>query len=154
MLAPEDLGGYVFWESIPLVLLKRLLDGETETSDVTITVAADDMITYKIPKFKEEVNIPDDFADYLRSIGSIEEMVSMGVMTEKIASIAKSESAELEVEQKVSLWEERGGNSKKARAFRLFTQGKGSSSPEVKTLGLHKSTRFKYYNQYLTVHKL
>ena len=78
----------------------------------------------------------------------------MGIMTQKIASIAKSELAELEVEQKASLSEERGRSSKKARAFQLFSQGKGPSSPEVKALGLHKCTRFKYYNQYLAVHKL
>jgi hypothetical protein len=117
------------------------------------SAATDGMITYKIPKFKEEVNILDNFAGYLRSIGSIDEMVSMGIMTQKVASIAKSESGELEVEQKASLSKEKGGDSKKARAFQLFGQGKGPSSPEVKTLGLHKSTRFKYYNQYLAVHK-
>jgi hypothetical protein len=153
MLTPEDLGGYVFWQSTPLVLLKRLLNGDTKPGGFTITAAADGMITYKIPKFSEEVNIPDDFTNYLKSIGSIDEMVSMGIMTQRIASIAKSESAELGIEQKASLSEGRGRNSKKARAFQLFSQGKGPSSPEVKTLGLHKSTRFKYYNQYLAIHK-
>jgi hypothetical protein len=153
VLAPEDLGGYVFWESIPLVLLKGLLNGETKTSGFTITAAADGMITYKIPQFKEVVNIPDDFAGYLRSIGSIDEMVSMGILTQKIAGIVKSESGKPEVEQKASLSEEKGRDSKKARAFQLFSQGKGPSSPEVKALELHKSTRFKYYNQYRAVHK-
>ena len=154
MLTPEDLGGYVAWQSIPLVLLKRLLNGDTKPGGFTITAAADGMITYKIPKFSEEVNIPDDFADYLKRIGSIDEMVSMGIMTRKIADIAESASGELEVERKVSLSEGRGRNSKKAKAFQLFSQGKGPSSPEVKALDLHKSTRFKYYNQYLAVHKL
>ena len=153
VLTPEELGGYVSWQSIPLVLLKGLLNGETKPAGVAIMAAADGIITYKIPKFKDVVNIPDDFASYLRSIGSIDEMVSMGIMTQKIANIAKSESAELEVERKASLLERRGGNSKKARAFQLFSQGKGPSSPEVKALGLHKSTRFKYYNQYLAVRK-
>ncbi len=156
VLAPEDLGGYVFWEGIPLVLLKGLLNGETKPAGTTISATSDSTITYKIPKFKGEVTILDSFADYLRSIGSIDEMVSMGIMTDKVADIVKSESGELEVEQKASLSEEKGRDSKKARAFQLFSQGKGPSSPEVKTLGLHKSTRFKYYNQYLqylTVHK-
>ena len=117
LLTPKDLGGYSFWQNIPLVLLKGLLNGETKPNGTTISAATGSMITYKIPKFKEVVNIPDDFAGYLRSIGSIDEMVSMGIMTQKIASIAKSESAELEVEQKASLSEERGRNCKKARAF-------------------------------------
>lgn len=133
-----------------MVLLKWLLSGgllsdQAKHPGITVTAAADGMTTYKIPKFKEEVTIPDSFAGYLRSIGSIDEMVSMGIMTDKIADIVKSESVELEVEQKTSLSEEKGRDSKKARAFRLFTQGKGPSSPEVKTLGLHKSTRFKLY---------
>jgi hypothetical protein len=153
VIAPEDLGGYVFWRSIPLALLERLLNGETKPDGFTVTAATDGMITYKTPNFNEQVNIPDDFAGYLRGIGSIDEMVSMGIMTQKIADIAKSESGELDVEQKASLSEERKGNSKKARAFQLFAQGNGPSSPGVKALGMHKSTRFKYYNQYLAVHK-
>lgn len=153
VLLPEDLGGYVFWQSITLALLRGLLSGEIKPNGTTISAVSDGMIIYKIPKLKEEVTIPDSFAGYLRSIGSIDEMVSMGIMTDKVADIAKSESCELEVEQKASLSEEKGRDSKKARAFQLFSQGKGPSSPEVKTLGLHKSTRFKYYNQYLTVHK-
>ena len=152
-LIAKDLGGYVFWQSIPLALLRGLLSGETKPNGATISAVSGGMIIYKIPKFKEEVTIPDSFAGYLRSIGSIDEMVSMGIMTDKVTDIVKSESGELEVEQKASLSEEKGRDSKKARAFQLFSQGKGPSSPEVKTLGLHKSTRFKYYNQYLTVHK-
>jgi len=77
----------------------------------------------------------------------------MGIITQKVASIVKSELGELEVEQKNKPSEEKGGDSKKAKAFQLFGQGKGPSSPEVKALGLHKSTRFKYYNQYMAVHK-
>ncbi|GAI81274.1 unnamed protein product, partial [marine sediment metagenome] len=99
------------------------------------------------------VAIPDNFADYLRSIGSMDEMVSLGIMTRKVASIAKGESAKLAVEGKTSPSEEKAGDSKKARAFQLFSRGKGPSSAEVKALDLHKSTRFKYYNQYLSVHK-
>jgi len=154
VLAPEDFGGYVFWESIPLVLLRGLLNGETKPTGSIISAASDGMITYKIQKFKGEVPILDSFAGYLRSIGNIDEMVSMGIMTDKVADIVKGESGELEVEQKASLSEEKGRESKKARAFQLFSQGKGPSSPEVKALDLHKSTRFKYYNQYLAVHNL
>ncbi len=153
VLAPEDLGGHVFWGSIPLVLLKGLLNGDIKPSGTTIAAAGDGTTTYRIPEFREEINIPDNLAVYLRSIGSIDDMVSMGIMPQNIASIAKSESDEPQADQKASLSEERGRNSKKARAFQLFSQGNGPSSPQVKNLGLHKSTRFKYYNQYLAVHK-
>ena len=78
VLTPEDLGGDVFWESIPLVLLKWLLNGDTKPSGFTISAASDTAVTYQIPKFKEEVTIPDSFAGYLRSVGGIDAMVSIG----------------------------------------------------------------------------
>ena len=125
-----------------MVLLKGLLNGETKPAGVTVSVASNGTITYKIPKFKEEVTIPDSFASYLRSIGSIDQMVSMGIITEKIAGIVKSELGE----QKALLLDKTRLSSKKAKAFLLFNQGMGPTSPEVKALGMRKSTRFKYYN--------
>jgi len=148
VLTPKDLGGYVPWQSIPLALLRGLLNGETKPNGTTISAVSDGMIIYKIPKCKEEVTIPDSFAGYLRSIGSIDEMVSMGIMTDKIADIVKSESGELEVEQKTSLSEEKGRDSKKARAFQLFSQGKRPSDSEVKTLGIKPESTYRYYQQW------
>jgi len=155
MLTPEDLGGYSFWQSIPLALLRGLLSGQTRPNGTTISAASDSMITYKIPKFKEEVTIPDSFAGYLKNIGNIDQMVSMGIITEKIASVAKNEVGEPKATDRALSLEGDSvrKDSKKAKAFELFSQGKRPSSTEVKTLGLHKSTRFKYYNQYLSVHK-
>jgi hypothetical protein len=155
VLTPGELGGYSFWQSIPLVLLKGLLNGETKPSGTTIAAASDGVTTYKIQKFKEQVTIPDSFADYLTSIGSIDGIANMGIMTGKVASIAKSEMDKLKIEHDALPLEEKakGKDTKKAKAFQLFSEGKGPTSPEVKTLGMHKSTRFKYYNQYLAVHK-
>lgn len=153
VLMPNNLSGYISWQIIPVVLIRQLLNGERKPGGLTITSATKGMITYKIPKHEDIVNIPDDFAEYLGSIGSIDEMVNMGIITQNIADIAKTELSELKVEQIALLSQERGQNSKRARAFQFFAQGKGPSSPEVKTLGLHKSTRFKYYNQYLSVYK-
>jgi hypothetical protein len=155
LLAPEDLGGHSFWQNIPLVLLKGLLNGETKPNGTTIAAASDVVTTYKIQKFKEQVTIPDSFASYLRSIGSIEGMGNMGIMTEKVANVTKSELGELKIEREALPLEEKtkGRDTKKAKAFQLFSEGKGPTSPEVKALGVHKSTRFKYYNQYLAVHK-
>jgi len=155
VLTPEELGGYVFWQSIPLLLLKGLLGGETKPSGTTISAASDGVTAYKVPKFKEQVTIPDSFASYLRGIGSIDGMVSMDIMTEKVSGIAKSEVDKLKMEHEALTLEgkTKGKDTKKEKAFQLFSEGKSPSSPEVKALGLHKSTRFKYYNQYLKVHK-
>jgi len=82
-------------------------------------------------------------------------MVSMGIMSGKIASVAKSEIDKLKIEHEALPLEEKtkGKDTKKARAFQLFREGKVPTSPEVKALGLHKSTRFKYFNQYREGHK-
>ena len=145
VLTPKDLGGYVPWQSIPLVLLGGLLNGETKPAGVTISAASDSVITYKIPKFKEEAAIPDSFARYLRGIGTIEEMVARGIITEKVASIVKSELGE----QKASpLDNMKSRNSKKAKAFQLFSEGKRPSDSEVKTLGIKPESAYRYYQQW------
>ena len=155
VLTPKDLNGYIFWQSIPLVLLKGLLNGETKPTGTIISAASASMITYKTPKFEEEVTIPDSFAGYLKNIGSIGGMVSMGIITEKVGSIVKSVLSEFETERGASPLEERikRKGTKKAKAFQLFSEGKGPDNPEVKALGMHKSTRYKYYKQYLATHK-
>lgn len=146
VLKPEELGGYSFWQSIPLVLLRGLLNGETKPNGITISEALDDLVTYKIPKFKEEVNIPDNFASYLRSIGSIDQMLSIGMMNEKVASIAKSELDELKAKHVASpLDKMKGENSKKAKAFKLFSEDKRPSDPEVKSLGIKPESAYRYY---------
>jgi len=150
VLSPEALGGYMFWQTIPLLLLKGLLNGETRPNGTTISAASDGMITYKIPKFKEEVTIPDSFAGYLKNIGSIDQMVSMGIITEKVGDIVKSELDELKVEQKVSLSEEKvkQRDSKKAKAFQLFDEGKRPSDSEVKSLGIKPNSAYRYYQEW------
>ncbi len=148
VLLPEDLEGYIFWQSIPLVLLRGLLAGEAKPSGTKILAASDGVITYKVPKFKGEVNIPDDLAGYLRNVGIFDNMVSMGIMTQKVAGIVKSESAEPKVEEKAPPLEERGRDSKKARAFQLFGQCKRPSDPKVKSLGIKPRTAYRYYQQW------
>ena len=150
VLKPEELGGYVFFDSIPLILLRGLLNGEKKPTGVTISAASDDEVTYKIPKFKGEVTIPDSFASYLKDIGSIDEMVNMGIVIEKVASIAKSELSELKVEQKVSLLEDKmkRKDTKKAQAFELFNEGKRPGDSEVKSLGIKPNSAYRYYQQW------
>ncbi len=145
LLTPEDLDSYTFWRGIPLVLLSWLLGGGTKPPGITISEASDNSIIYKVQKFKEEVAIPDSFARYLRGIGTIEEMVVRGIITEKVASIIKSELGK----QKASpLDNTRSRNSKKAKAFQLFSEGKRPSDSEVKTLGIKPESAYRYYQQW------
>lgn len=95
LLTPEDIDGYTFWGVIALVLLSWLREGGTKPSGITISEASDDSNTHKVRKLKEEVDIPHKFASYLRSIGSIDEMVSMGMVTEKVAGTVNSGLDEL-----------------------------------------------------------
>lgn len=154
VLTPEELGGYSFWQNIPLVLLKGLLNGQTKPKGIAISEALDDSITYRVPKFKERVTIPDSFACYLRSIGSIEEMVRMGIITEKIAGILESELGELAVERETSSLEGRikQRDSKKAKAFALFSEGKRPSDSEVKSLGIKPESTYRYYQDWKKAH--
>jgi len=154
ILRPEDLNARVFWESIPLVLLKGLLAGETKPEGATITAASENVTTYRVQGFEEEVDVPDKFAKYLKTIGSIDGMVSVGIITEKIAAIVIAELARIE--------KEHGGSSiegtpiekdtRKAKAFQLFSQGKRPSHPEVKGLGVKPSTAYRYYQAWKQTH--
>ena len=121
---------------------------------IAISEALNDSITYRVPKFKEGVTIPDSFAGFLRSIGSIEEMASMGIITGKIAGILESELGELAVEREASSLE--GGikrrGSKKARAFALFSEGKRPSDSEVKSLGIKPESTYRYYQDWKKAH--
>jgi len=150
VLKPEELGGYTFWQTIPLVLLNWLLEGGTKPPGITISEALNDSITYKVQKFKEEVDIPDKFANYLRSIGSIDGMASMGIIIEKVAGIIKSEVGGLKVGGKASLSEEKlkRKDSKKGKALELFSEGKRPSDPEVKSLGIKPESAYRYYQQW------
>lgn len=153
ILTPEELGSFLPWQPIPLVLLNWLLKGGTEPQGITVSAVSDGTITYKVSKFKEEVTIPDSFASYLRDCGSIDEVLDKGSVNDKIANIVKTELGKLTVERKLSTLEEKvkRKDTKKEQAFELFRQGKGPTSPEVKALGMHKSTRFKYHKQYLAL---
>ncbi|MFO7996413.1 MAG: hypothetical protein R6U93_04615 [Dehalococcoidia bacterium] len=147
VLTPEAFGGWSFWQSIPLILLKGLLNGETRPSGSRITSASADDMTYEVEGFEGEVEIPTEFAKYLQSIGSIEGMASIGIITETIADIVKSELAKIGKEQpalavKGTLKDE---DTLKTKAFQLFGRGKKPSDPEVKALGIKPNTAYRYH---------
>jgi len=150
VLRPEDLGGYVFWESIPLVLMKGLLSGEARPNGCAVSAASDSETTYKVQGFGEDVDVPDKFAEYLKSIGSMDKMIEMGVMTEKVGNIVKSALSEMEVKQEALPAAEKAvrRQSMKERAFRLFDEGKRPGDPEVKALGIKPTSAYRYYQEW------
>jgi len=150
ILRPEDLGGHVFWQSIPLVLLKGLLNGEARPDGNTILAATDSVTTYGVQGFEEEIEVPDKFAEYLKGIGSMDEMVGMGVMTEKVGNIVKAALGELEIKRKIPPAREKAGrrDSIKEKAFWLFDGGKRPGDPEVKALGIKPNTSYRYYQDW------
>jgi hypothetical protein len=150
ILRPEDLGGYVFWESIPLVLLKGLLNGEARPDGCAILAASDSDTTYRVQGFGGEVELPDKFAEYLKSIGSMDKMIDMGVMTEKVGNIVKAALGELEAKHKILPAREKAvrRDSMKERGFRLFDEGKRPADPEVKALGIKPNSAYRYYQEW------
>ena len=149
-LRPEELGGYVPFEAIPLVLFNWLLKGGAKPTGVTISAASDGIITYKIAKFKEEVTIPDKFAACLKSIGSFDDLINMGWVIETVANIARSQIGELKVEQEVSPQKDKieRKDTGKAKAFRLFDEGKRPSDREVKATKIKPQILYRYYQEW------
>jgi hypothetical protein len=150
VLTPEDLGGWSFWQDIPLVLLKGLFSSESQPSGTVIISASDDDMIYEVEGFGEEVEIPTKFAEYLERIGSIDEMVGMGVMTEKVGNIVKAALVELEGKHKIPPAGEknRRRDSMKERVFGLFDEGKRPSDSEVKASGIKPTTVYRYYQDW------
>ncbi len=144
LLRPENLGGYSFWQVIPLVLLKGLLNGETKPNGTIISAASDESTTYKISESKEEVDIPDKFADYLKTIGSFDGMLNMGIMNEKVGSVVRS----LDGQKLESSEELKRLKSNKTKAFELFNEGKRPSDSEVKALGIKPTSAYRYYQEW------
>jgi len=85
VLTPEDIDGCVPWESIPLVLIKGLMNGELQPAGTTILSASENGRIYRIKDFKGEVTIPRSFENYLQKIGNIEQMVSIGIVDQEVA---------------------------------------------------------------------
>ena len=81
-------------------------------------------------------------------------MVSMKILTEKIVSIVKAELNGLKIGQDLLpvKGKVRRGDTKKAKAFDLFNQGKRPGNPEVKFLGIKPQTVYRYYQEWKRTH--
>ena len=150
ILTPKELAGYVFWMSIPLILFKGLLNGETRPDGCTISAASDSVTTYRVQGFEREVDVPDQFAEYLKSIGSTDEMIALGIMAEKVGRIVKAALGDVEAKGETPPARDKAvrRGSTKERAFRLFDQDKRPSDPEVRALGIKPTTAYRYYQQW------
>ncbi|MFC1972564.1 hypothetical protein ACFLVE_04085 [Chloroflexota bacterium] len=145
----QDLG-YNFWQSIPLVLLKGLLNGDAKPDGTIISAASDNVTTYRVRGFEKEIDVPDKLAEYLKIIGSIDGMVETGVITKKVGNIMKTVLGELKVKHEAT---PNGGraakrDSRKERAFRLFDAGRRPGDPEVKALGIKPNSAYRYYQDW------
>ena len=100
VLTPAEFGGYVFWQTIPLVLVAGLINGDTEPAGATISRISETETTYTIKGFEEEVTIPNGFASYLEKTGGIDQMVSIGILSEKAANVIEKRLAQLEAGEK------------------------------------------------------
>jgi len=112
--APEFLGyqyllltsaelGTIFWQNVPLVLILSLLDDEAEPARMLVVAASESYITYKIDSTEEEITIPTGFANYLREIHTLDQMTHIGILGEKVTSIAKKRLNESLTKQKIPL---------------------------------------------------
>ena len=105
VLTPKDIGGYVSWESIPLVLIKGLMNGELQPAGTTILAASENGRTYRIKNFKEEIMIPRSFENYLKKIGNIEQMVNIGIVGQEVANVIKENLGPSATDQKTGAFQ-------------------------------------------------
>jgi len=82
-------------------------------------------------------------------------MVNIGIITEKVAGIVKAELSKLKVECKALTKEgipiEK--ESRKAKAFQLFGDGRRPSDPEVKSLGFKPNSAYRYFQAWKQAQK-
>ena len=147
---PELLGFYQititpnepdFWQSIPISIIRTLIDGILESPGITILKRTDRLTVYEVKKFEEDIcEIPISFERYCRSLGSFEKMRELGIIKERTAEI-------LELPRPISI-NHKSGESKKAQAFQLYNQGKRPSNSEVKSLGIKPESAYRYYQDW------
>ena len=144
------LGGWSFSQNIPLVLLNGLLSGETQPGGTVIVGASDDAVAYEIEGFTEEVEIPTQFAEYLERIGSIDEMLGMGIMSEKVGNIVKATLSEAKAKHETPVVKGNSGKGKgsKEKAFQFFDELKRPGDPELKALGIKLKSIYRYYQEW------
>ncbi|MFC1912687.1 hypothetical protein ACFLX7_00600 [Chloroflexota bacterium] len=147
---PKPLGYYQititpsktdFWQSIPLIIIRALLDGILQPPGTTISERTDELTVYEVEKFDMETcAIPISFERYCHRLGSLEKMKETQIIKERTAEI-------LELSQPISI-NRKESKSKKAKAFQHYDYGNRPGSPEVKALGIKPETAYRYYQDW------
>ena len=157
LLTPDNFEP-IPWQPVPLSLIKSMWDNELEPEGVIIIEESEAETVYQVEGFEDEICLPSTFTNYIKQMGNIDKMVEVGIVPTKAAGIVKNKLEQLDAAKKSSSTTNEPSTSsaaitgkitKKKLAYQLFKQEKVPTSPEVKALGLHKSTRCKYYNQWL-----
>lgn len=94
LFTPHNLGS-VFWQTIPLILVSGLANGDMEPAGTTILEASEAGSVYSIEGLEGNVTIPESFADYLREMGGIDGMAVIGILSERVANIARNKLVQL-----------------------------------------------------------
>jgi len=87
LLTPDELRNApaFFWQTIPLILVERLMDGKPPPQGAVILDASAVGATYKIAG--EEIDIPGVFADYLATVKKCGGLLSLGIIPAKVAEV-------------------------------------------------------------------
>jgi len=130
-----------FWQSIPLTILRALIDGNLQPPGTTILQRTDQLTVYEVKNFEDDTcEIPISFERYCRSLGTIEKMKEVQIIKERTTEI-------LEPIRPISI-NHKEIKSKKAQAFALFRKGKRPGDSEVKTLGIKPESAYRYFQDW------
>ena len=134
-----------FWQSVPVSIIRRLIDGNLQPPNTTILQRTEQLTVYEVKKFEEDIcKIPISFERYGHSLGSVKKMEDLGIITKRTAEI-------LEFPQPIINQKE--SKSKKTQAFQLYNEGKKPSDPEVKSLGIKPESAYRYYQNWKKLHE-
>ncbi|MFC1989452.1 hypothetical protein ACFLVW_02655 [Chloroflexota bacterium] len=139
-----------FWQSVPLIILYALMDGNLQPPGTTILQRTDQLTVYEVNKFEDNIcEIPKSLERCFRSLGSMEKLKEAQVIDGRTAEILKLPGP---VEHKGTK-KQPSKQSKKDQAEALFKEGEFPSSPRVKKLGIKYKTCQVYYNTWKREHK-
>lgn len=151
---PKCLGFYqititpnqpTFWQSVPLIILYALMDGNLQPPGTTILQRTDQLTVYEVNKFEDDIcEIPISLERWCRNSGSMEKLKEATVIDGRTAEI-------LEPLRPISI-NHKESKGKKAKAFQLFSEGKRPGDSEVKSLGIKPNSAYRYYQHWKKAH--
>lgn len=146
---------------VPISLLSFLITNDLEAQGIEVKAMYNGYTEYLVNRYKGEVTIHSDFRRFLQDIcgenGLVKGLLAWGLIDDKIAKIIEAkinEPAQLRSQQKPSSLEDKveRRDTKKARAFQLFSEGKRPGDLKVKSLGIKPNTAYRYYQGWKKSH--